>query len=75
MSVNDVYDVCDSVMKAKQKDNQSDLILLDFTSLSYGHACKKIHVYKVHSLSFDKVEMYLCAACHALTLHVDARKN
>ena len=29
---------------------------------------------KVHSLSSGKVEMYLCAACHAFTLHVDARK-
>ena len=30
---------------------------------------------EVHSLSAGKVEMYLCAAWHAFTPHVDARKN
>ena len=28
----------------------------------------------VHSLSSGKVEMFLCAACHALTPHVNAWK-
>ena len=31
--------------------------------------------YRVHSLSSGKVEMYLCAACHAFTLHVNAWKS
>ena len=30
---------------------------------------------KVHSLSSNKVEMYLCAACHAFVLNVNAWKN
>ena len=30
---------------------------------------------KVHSLNFGKVDMYLCAACHAFTPHVNAWKN
>ena len=30
---------------------------------------------KVHSLRSDKVEMCLCAVCHAFTLHVDGRRN
>ena len=29
----------------------------------------------VHSLSFGKVEMFLCAACHAFTPHVNAWKH
>ena len=29
----------------------------------------------VHSLSSGKVEMYLCAACHAFTPHVNEWKN
>ena len=30
---------------------------------------------KDHSLSSDEAEMYLCAACHAFTLHVNAWLN
>ena len=29
----------------------------------------------VHSLSSGKVEMFLCAACHAFTPHVNAWKR
>ena len=29
----------------------------------------------VHSLSSGKVEMFLCAACHAFTPHVNAWKH
>ena len=29
----------------------------------------------VHSLSFGKVEMFLCATCHAFTPHVNAWKR
>ena len=29
----------------------------------------------VHSLSSDKVEMFLCFACHAFTPHVNAWKR
>ena len=32
-------------------------------------------VFKVHSLSSGKGEMFLCSACHAFTPHVNAWKN
>ena len=32
-------------------------------------------VFIVHSLSSGKVEMFLCAACHAFTPHVNAWKR
>ena len=35
----------------------------------------KVLVLKVHSLNCGKVEMYLCAACHAFTPHINAWKN
>ena len=32
-------------------------------------------MFKVHSPSSGKVEMYLCVACHAFTLYVNAWKK
>ena len=35
----------------------------------------EIMMYIVHSLSSGKVKMFLCAACHAFTPHVNAWKH
>ena len=35
----------------------------------------KVKLSMVHSLSSGKGKMFLCAACHAFTLHVNAWKN
>ena len=34
-----------------------------------------LHLVKVHSLSSSKGKVFLCAACHAFTPHVNAWKN
>ena len=33
------------------------------------------HIRMVHSLSSGKIEMFLCATCHAFTPHVNAWKR
>ena len=41
-----------------------------------AHSClKRFHSRIVHSLRSGKVEMFLCAACHAFTPHVNAWKR
>ena len=51
-------------------------VLSVIDSLGYNTILdSEIHKSKVHSLSSGKGEMFLCAACHAFTPHMNAWKN
>ena len=49
--------------------------LTDNVQLLSFHIVNLSFVVIVHSLSSGKVEMFLCAACHAFTPHVNAWKS
>ena len=70
--------MCSSAKMSRHRQNEFSYVpkkILTWMLSREARGGLKATVGKVHSLSSGKGKMYLCAACHAFTPHVNAWKN
>ena len=71
-----VTEINEKVVESMHDMNIENLFLIESVSKEIQNFNKDgLHLSIVHSLSSGKVEMFLCAVCHAFTPHVNAWKR